>query len=50
MIDDDDDDDEDGWKILRPGVVLFETTIGLVYIFRKKVSICLREASSNLIQ
>lgn len=25
-----DDEDDDGWKILKPGVVLFETTIGLV--------------------
>jgi len=25
-----DDDDDDGWEILKPGVVLFETTIGLV--------------------
>jgi hypothetical protein len=30
---DDDDDDKDGWKILKPDVVLFETTIGLVEIF-----------------
>ena len=32
MMDDDDDDDdqEDGWKILKPGVILFETSIGLV--------------------
>ena len=31
MDDDDDDEQDDGWKILRPGVVLFETTIGLVH-------------------
>ena len=31
MIDDDDETgDDDGWQILKPGVVLFETTIGLV--------------------
>ncbi len=26
----DDENSDDGWKILKPGVVLFETTIGLV--------------------
>lgn len=26
----DEDEEEDGWKILKPGVVLFETTIGFV--------------------
>jgi hypothetical protein len=26
----DDENGDDGWKILKPGVVLFETTIGLV--------------------
>ncbi len=36
-MDDDDDDDEenDGWKILKPDIILFETTIGLVYQNKK---------------
>lgn len=29
-VENDDGDDDDGWEILKPGVVLFETTIGLV--------------------
>jgi len=27
---DDDENDDDGWKILQPDVLLFETSIGLV--------------------
>jgi hypothetical protein len=30
MDDDGSDDDDGGWKILKPDVILFETTIGLV--------------------
>ena len=30
MNDEKNDDDDDGWQILKPGVVLFETTIWLV--------------------
>jgi len=30
MDDDENDDDQEGWKILEPDVILFETTIGLV--------------------
>jgi hypothetical protein len=30
MDDEKNDDDDDGWQILKPGVILFETTMGLV--------------------
>jgi hypothetical protein len=29
-MDDEKNDDDDGWQILKPGVILFETTMGLV--------------------
>jgi hypothetical protein len=39
----DDDDDDDGWQILKPGVILFETTIWLVeYLILAFFSIWLR--------
>ena len=39
-MDDADNEQDDGWKILKPGVVLFETTIGSVHRVEQLYSTC----------